>query len=362
MVGYVFAADLHLANGAWLRRPEIAGDAIRSFEQIIDYCVDHRRALVLGGDVIDVTTPPPNVVCVICRQMDRMARDNLPVYYVQGQHELNRDTPWLSVHHWPQHIHRRLIDIGGELVYGLDWQPNLRLQEELSTVPATAQTLVCHQVWSDFMGVGVTEGSLGEIPYVTKVLTGDYHRRRDLTVTGASGQSISVYSPGSTCMQEISEQPDKYFIDFVNGWPQDVRLETREFYHEQLLTELSLDAFCLQFLAAKSADVRPLLRVTYLDSLPDVQPRVKAAVGDAAHIFWNPIADQRQAVAVDFASLSSAGVFRDIPQAIAALTGDAPEISQGGQRLWQSADLPATIAELRQEFFEQYQQAGASCG
>jgi len=119
----VFTADLHLEDGAWSTRPGIYGDAYYSFNQIIDYCINHGLQLILGGDVLEKKSNSARPIAQLCNGLSRMQAANLDVHYIQGNHEYDRNAPWLSVHKWSRHIHKQTVPINGVRVYGLDWLP-----------------------------------------------------------------------------------------------------------------------------------------------------------------------------------------------------------------------------------------------
>lgn len=305
---FVFCADTHLADGAWASRPAIAGDSYYSFEQIVDYCVAHNLPLVIGGDVLDVKRNLAAPVRTLCEQMAKMQAANLPVYYTQGQHELDRNTTWMSVHPWPKHVNEQTFTIAGVRLWGIDWLPRGDVQEAFQRVPADTDILVCHQVWKNLMkNIGRPECDLADVHHVRHVLTGDFHVTTIERATNAQGMPVSLYSPGSTCMQDISEAQDKYFYvvgavadDFA---VQPVQLRTRRFRAYTLTDQNSLDEFCAGGFSADVAQLvlspplpagidKPLVRVKFDKRLPDAHLRITNAVDKAAHLFCEALVDK----------------------------------------------------------------------
>lgn len=306
---FVFCADTHLADGAWSSRPAISGDAYYSFIQIVDYCLAQKLPLVIGGDVLDVKRNLAAPVRILCEQMTKMQAANLPVYYIQGQHELDRNITWMSVHPWPSHVNEQLFEIAGVKLWGIDWLPKGDIQEAFQRVPAETDILVCHQVWKDLMkNIGRPECSLVDVHYVRHVLTGDFHVTTIERGVNAQGFPVSLYSPGSTCMQDISESQDKCFYvvskdaDFC---VRPVSIRARRFKLYTLTDQSSLDTFCTGAFSADLAQLiaatelpaeiaKPLIRVKFAKKLPDAHLRITSVVDKSAHLFCEALIDKNK--------------------------------------------------------------------
>ncbi len=312
---FVFTADLHLEDGAWSTRPGIYGDAYYSFRQIIDYCIKYRLPLILGGDVLERKSNAARPIAKLCEGLSRMESEDLEVFYIQGNHEYDRNAPWLSVHGWPVHIHKLSMpyNIRGAQVYGLDWLPRGEIQTALQEVPPSTDILITHQVWKDFMGeVGRTECSLSDVHHVTTILAGDFHVTTEVTADNAQGQKVRMYSPGSICMQDLGESSQKFFHvvgreDSGKISIQKVPLETRRFANYVVKTQEALDELCagkLAFdieIAATDAEIlpeeikKPIFRIKFDKALPDAFLRLSTAAGDDVHLFCEALADKVQA-------------------------------------------------------------------
>lgn len=312
---FVFCADLHLDDGAWTTRPAIYGDAYYSFSQIVDYCVANKLPLILGGDVLERKSNLSRPVQKLCEQLSVMQEARVPVYYIQGNHEYDRNAPWLSVHPWPVHLHKlslpfyTITDKRIE-VYGLDWLPRGEIQEAFKEVPAGTDVLITHQVWQDFMGsVGRTECALPDVHNTQLVLSGDFHVTKTVNGINADGKKIEMLSPGSTCMQDMGEAADKYF--FVVGRNdaggigyEQIKLKTRQLLKHVVDTQEQLDELCsgklieeIQFTirSGKALDLpehiqKPLVRVKFAKNIPDAYLRVVTMVGERAHLFCEALA------------------------------------------------------------------------
>lgn len=304
---FVFTADLHLEDGAWSTRPSIYGDAYCSFEQIVDYCIEHSLPLILGGDVLEKKSNLARPIAKLCAGMSRMESAGVPVYYIQGNHEYDRNAPWLSVHSWPLHLHGQTIKIGDKNVYGLDWLPKGEIQAAFREVPADTDILITHQVWKDFMGnVGRTECELVDVHYVQTVLAGDFHVTKTIEGVNAQGLPIKMLSPGSTAMQDMGEAQDKFFFAIeartgeITFTP--VPLKTRRFIGYTVRDQDTLDALCSGQLkndiaALPTADLpkdiqKPLVKIKFDKQLPDAYLRLMTAVGESAHLFCEALSER----------------------------------------------------------------------
>src|SRR5262249_6426373 len=136
------------------------------------------------------------------------------LYFVQGQHELDRTTPWLNaINTWPIHVNDSLFKIDNLLFYGIDWQPGDVIGPILDNVPANTDIVVAHQVWKDIMGnrSGDCECRFCDVSNARMLITGDFHSHVVMDATNKQGNSLKVLSPGPISMQSIDESPDKFF-------------------------------------------------------------------------------------------------------------------------------------------------------
>jgi len=360
---FVFSADLHLEDGAWSTKPGIYGDAYYSFAQIIDYCIAHRLPLILGGDVLEKKQNLARPIAKLCEGLSRMQAAQLNVYYIQGNHEYDRNAPWLSIHPWPIHLHNISADFGATSisVRGLDWLPRGEIQAAFQAVPEDTDILVTHQVWKDFMGeIGRTECELTDVHHVQTVLAGDFHVTKVAEGVNAQGKSIKMLSPGSTAMQDMGEQPAKFFfvISAHNGEIifEDKPLKTRGTLSYVVKDVELLDELCAGRLAreieklisdSKSAghhhDIhKPLVRVKFDKRLPDAFLRITTVVSDSAHLFCEALTDKmapRQ-------SQNRDSVKNDLLSALSDLIGDDNESYKLASALL-TADDPAKELEAQ---------------
>lgn len=365
---FVFAADLHLCDRLWVGRPGIFGDAYFSLEQIIDHCIAQQLPLILGGDILDKERNFARPIQVLCRQMDRMATAKLPVYFIQGQHERNYDVTWLGVHTWPVHAHKTQFEISGCKIYALDWTPRNEIQAALAAVPPDTEILICHQVWKDLMGnIGRPECAIEDVHHCIDVLTGDFHVTTIVEGKNANGARTRLVSPGSTCLRSVNEAPDKHFYEVRR--PTHQTPETREDLYNRDVFEYTvcdlktrplkayivtdqpeLDRLCcgqlLQDINAMAVGLpenigKPIVRIKYAATLQDAFLRLSTAIGEAAHLFCDPIVEKTRAAPKSVSSTT------DLVSTVIDILGDNTPHADIARALLSTED-PA--AEIERQF------------
>lgn len=233
----VLFADSHLQERSWSHRP-MQNDSYYSFEQIVTYAIKNNLPMFGAGDLIDRNLNRSGPIVFLSEQLQRLKEAGINLYFTQGQHEM-ADVPWFDLGgNNVVHLHGKYVMVDGVKIFGLDYQPAGRLQEELErTVPCNADVLIAHQVWSDFMGsVANPQGGMHDVSFVKMVFTGDFHETHVIKARNKQGHEMTVISPGSGCLQSVSEPADKYF--FVLQKDDDGALSVRKV---NLLTRPFLD-------------------------------------------------------------------------------------------------------------------------
>lgn len=303
----LFFADAHLDTGAWANRPALRDDSLMSFRYVCNYAVTNNIPHVFGaGDLIDIKKPPPEVVQFVREQLSLLEASNCHFHFIQGQHEYSPDLPWFcAIHDWPVWINERHVDIDGVVVYGMDWRTLDKVQTALDNIPPSADLLLMHQVWEEFMGEKRgCECSFAQVPTAHTVFTGDFHVNRVLeSFRGADGQELLVISPGSTNMRKIDEDPDKYFyVLYPDRWAK-IQIPTRRKLELTIAAERDLAPFADKFnkllvqanqeaaaLNLPDKLTRHLCRVKYVDDVEGAYATIKQAVeGSNVELFLKPI-------------------------------------------------------------------------
>lgn len=376
---FVFCADLHLEDGAWTTRPGIYGDSYYSFEQIVNYCIERRLPLILGGDVLERKSNLARPITKLCAELTRLQSAQVDVYYIQGNHEYDRNAPWLSVHPWPVHLHQNEVQFNGVTVRGLDWLPKGEIQRAFQAVPEKTDILVTHQVWKDFMGgVGRTECELTEVHHVQTILAGDFHVTKIAESVNAQGKPIKMLSPGSTAMQDMGETPEKFFfvigripttggIQFVP-----VKIKTRGLISYRVETQDELDDLCAGRLVREihgaisdaerdglPEEIRkPLVRIKFDKQLPDAYLRIVTCVGELAHLFCEAITEKAQRQAVSARDV----VKNDLLTAVSDLIGDTDGSYKLAEALLSAEDPAREIDVLFRKYMNEEPDATSETG
>lgn len=299
------ASDTHLRARA--------GDEEHAFVQIVDAAIASKvKYVMLAGDLLDKQSNRARVITFLYQQLDRLEEAGIEVFYTQGQHDFD-DPPWFSGHRWARHLHKQVRTFDGVGFYGLDWQPFGKLQEELAEVTDDAQFLVCHQVWSNWMGdIAAPQGSFEQIPdHVTHVHSGDLHQWKLEQRKNSGGKKMTVLSTGATTQQKIDEPTSHHYALF---WP-DGRLEKKTLNSRVMIdsTLMTQPADVDQFMAELEGELasayqkaaamelpealhRPYLRVNFGSKLSDVVRRVEKAVKDRATLYFRQsVPEEKQA-------------------------------------------------------------------
>ncbi len=263
-------------------------------QQIIDHCEAAELPLIAAGDLFNESHPDSYPVWFACQQMNRMQAKNLPVYHTQGQHERIRDVPWLSMHPWPIHVHKKSFTINKYKFYGLDYTRPESLQVELNYIPKDTDIFVAHQVWKDLMGLLTGyECQISDVPYVKMVITGDFHSHKTITGIGKSEQVVTMVSPGSTCLQSVAENPLKYFYILNDDLSlTSIKLKARQFYYWDIRNANELE----RFLDYESKTIipqedvppnisKPVVRIKFDADIPNIYDKLVNSLADRCHFF-----------------------------------------------------------------------------
>jgi len=309
------AGDLHLNLRTWNSR-SIENDSYFAWEQIVSRAIRAEvEVVILAGDILDKQINGSGPIGKLQEGIEQLGSAGIKTLFIQGQHEY-QEVPWASLSKHAIHLHRNestsldpFVGVAGYTIAGIDFQAKERLQDELSYVVETLKEdpektiLVMHQVWEEWMGErALPQGKIEDVknwlPGLGLLITGDLHESR------LHRDPLPVLSPGSTCMQSISEPEDKYiyFLHKTEGapkvskelllgrpfidWPfigtaADIEDCIREYY----TVYESSQAHAEQHSLPPEICV-PLVRFQYDHSVSGDMCRLEKLVGDSGHIFW----------------------------------------------------------------------------
>lgn len=358
----LYCSDTHLRHKR--------GDEQFAFTQIVDAAIGTRgvKRVIVAGDMLDKQSNRSRVISFVMKEVDRLEAAGIEFWYTQGQHDWD-DPPWLSGHRWARHMHRQTVEADGCCFYGLDWQPFGALQEELKEVPEGADALVCHQVWSDWMGqVTNPQGAFAEVPgHIKLLLTGDLHERRLERRKNADGVKMTVVSAGATTQQKIDEPADHFYcLVFPDGSVEHKRLKSRVMIDWSVMNRSEdVDRFAAEIepelasAAQKAAAMdlpadmcRPYLRVTYSPRLSDTVRRVERLVGDRAVLYFKELLPEEKVEAYQKARKGDKGA------AVTPLSvldqevdkDESPQVYELVSRMLQATDKELELSRWRAEF------------
>ncbi len=349
----VLTSDWHLERAAWAKHPTLTGDSYYSVRQIIQYAMDNRVSAVLAaGDLFDKPTPDSNSVGVAIEAVSRLATADIPLYFTQGQHEKVRGEPWFSVA-GANYAHKQLLDLDGVIVYGLDYTRPDILKEEIANIPESANLLMMHQVWRNFMGeLRTTDGDFEMLPPVDLILTGDFHKALIY-----NKNDIKAVSPGSICMQSIDEESSKSFFVLNDDFSiSKIPLKARKVFRYIINSEYDLQKFLdVQIKEAQEfqEDVpdyvqKNIVDVKYNMDLNNVFIRLTKHVGDRVHLFMRALHQNKEEVSIDRAERQKI-IQAGLGGSLKLLCKPDSELYKSSLRMLESND-PAH--ELQRMYFE----------
>lgn len=359
---FVVGSDNHIEYAAYASYSAMWGDSHFAFKQEVDKALELGVPLVLAGDVFDKAYPDPYSLRVTFHEITRLERAGIPLYYSQGQHELSRKAPWLSLHPHPIHLHGHAQFINPFVVAGMDWQPADLLANTLKhECFKAANILICHQVWAEFMGPQTApEGSIVELvpPNIHTVITGDFHGHKVKELPrGDSGSVVRILSPGSATLQAIGEDPNKYFfVVYDDGSLQSVGIRNRRVIYSRAFTEAQLreevERFVVAADVAKDADrtlpenlVTPMWVAQYHYEIPDAAKILKAAAAGKAHLFLRPFGKEQEQEPERTTSHAVSG----LGEALATLVDRSTPEYNTALRLLSAQDVKAELALIVEE-------------
>jgi hypothetical protein len=364
----LFFADSHLDHHNWSNRPTLCGDSVHSFSFLADKACELEVPMIGAGDLIDVRRPEPYVIGKLRDSLDNLQSCGIPFYYIQGQHELDRDNPWLqAVHPHTTHINKSTIELRGVKIYGLDWTAVDNLSAEIKAIPSDTDVFVCHQVWHEFMGDMAYEGHLADAD-VEHIFTGDFHENSEIFAdpySSGDSKSAFVISPGSTNMRKITEPAKKYYyVLYDNMFWESYLIPTRYVLRYEVYTALDLENVAADIEVQLSTVVRkhnednnlppnlckPIVHVKYSDDVVDTWSCLNSVCDGVAHIFYKVITAQVEEAMSEAQREVQALVSAGPTECLKVLLDEESELYKFGLALLQSenpADLLLDVREAR---------------
>jgi len=206
--GSATTADLHIRDYIWSSRPRLSKDAIIAMQYVFNYCIENDLSLKIAGDAFHTLAVLPEHVGALFTEIDKMREAGLPVYYIQGNHDLNAQ-PWMSLHPWPTDLDLQLreVDEANEVVYGLQSRGEDELKQALQNVPERANTLLMHQAEVRAMPFNPNFDLNDVPPHIRLVLIGDIHAAQMYR-----NENTMLCYPGSPSVTDIGQTAQRSFV------------------------------------------------------------------------------------------------------------------------------------------------------
>ncbi|MEM4601415.1 MAG: metallophosphoesterase [Desulfurococcaceae archaeon] len=228
--------DAHIRENAkiWVSDGRIYGDVLFAIRQIVEYIRKFKiRSLILAGDTFDCQKLASSQVEIFKELVSDEIRR---VYYIQGQHDQS-EPPWFELFRDCRceflHLHRRVFDIDGIKVTGLDWLPS-HYKAALHDLPP-ADIAILHYPWKEL--IYNSEVSFFDIPKRYRlVLSGDIHTPQRYSLKGMLISLLGSVYP--TEIREFGIPKYVYLID-ESLKLRPLPLKTRQFFKCEYLDSLS---------------------------------------------------------------------------------------------------------------------------
>lgn len=320
-------SDLHLSPRIWKHRP-IEGDSFYSWKQIQDIAISESvDCTILAGDLLDQRKNNSESIFHLLNGLETITDKNIPIIFCQGQHGM-QEVPWPKASrndlvHWvedyPTTTHSLPLD---EIllpnqeeitVQGFDFKDKETFKSCLEAAnEQCTDILICHQVWEDFMGTECNpQAKFADVKCASILITGDYHEAICQDYDG-----LTVISPGSTHLRSISEPVDKsvYLLEVQADEKSNhfdfscraIPLKTRRRFEIDATNKdihqikSSIEGWlgiCRDYAAEEGLPEllkKPLMRLIYEKSNPDVAAAVQDKFGEDCHLFYKVINDKSE--------------------------------------------------------------------
>ena len=174
-----WAGDLHLGKNIRKSCSLTKDDCFDALKYMSKHIIenkpkDEENAVIFAGDVFEHKKVDGLVLDNFIAFIDALFVEGVSVYTIQGNHELGDKN--IAVTQGAYDLNKKLIDINGTKIYGLDYLSREELQKEVKNVPP-CDVLVLHTAFSHMIGFeGVADISISDIPdQIKNVFVGDIH-------------------------------------------------------------------------------------------------------------------------------------------------------------------------------------------
>ncbi|MFA5571477.1 MAG: metallophosphoesterase family protein [Candidatus Bathyarchaeia archaeon] len=309
----ILTSDWHLRIGGnvWKNHPDLQGDVEFGIAQVQEYVKQYDPpTILLAGDILDIPKLDSQLVVLLNEFFDEYC-DYRFILFIEGQHDMAKPTFIDAFCTRAIHVHDRIVNDNGIRIYGLNYcRP--KYIEEAMAASKDADVLLTHQPWIDTMG------EFGTVELPTKyplVCSGDFHKN----FVYKKGQT-TLLSPGSLCMQRISEHPTHgVWLIYTDLTYEMLPLMSRRYYEYYIKTEEQLDTFLCDWggLDARvpqegvpDAVAKNMVRIVYNPLINDITAKLTDVINNEVYLFLTAghielAADTKQAVMLRHAGTNS---------------------------------------------------------
>jgi len=244
-------------------------DALEELGRMVIADPAEEKAVILAGDICHYDKIGGLALDHIAKFIDDLYTAGVIVYFIQGNHDWNEKAILDS--QGAEHIHKKVIDIGGYSVYGLDGGTVEDIREALSDIEEKGDKidlLVLHQPFKHLLNIeGAYDLSVMDIPENVKItVSGDIHHinKKDL------GNDRVFLSSGSLhpCKVDEDYEHGAWVINTETDEISFSTIRTRRVERVEIASEDDLSEV-VPLLKELQQDTykTPVVEIKYLDSL-----------------------------------------------------------------------------------------------
>jgi len=299
-----FMADIHLTKYNWTHRKDIEGDSYRALQEACSVIIEDTAAdksVIIAGDIFDTKRVDGESLLCFFTNMKRLWDLKIPVYYIQGNHDLNT-TPIPDIiqefiaDDLLIHIHDKEVTIDGFTIRGLDYMPRADLLEAIEVVPA-CDYLVLHCAFEHLLGFeGAYQLTLDDLPsHVQNVLVGDIHIP-DVTKTR---KGVCV-SPGPLHACQVSQDQTKCIVKISEDKPEFVPLPNQRCIFRYVVKDIAqcseVESEIAEILTRGYITIKPIIDIKYAIDLSEEMTTLIAKYANDCLFFIKGSAQKELAV------------------------------------------------------------------
>ncbi len=288
----ILTSDWHLRLGGrvWSTHPHLHGDVKYGLQQVQEYIQKYDPPVIfLAGDIIHEPRMDSGIVSLLNDFLDCCCGSN-SIYFVQGQHDLSEPTVLGTFCRYAEHLENKVITNNDITVAGLDYRRPKHVNQALDDLPE-ADVLLTHQSWVETMG----EYGTAKLPDKYKVVcSGDFHAHFMY-----DGKNTVLLSPGTLCMQRISEPPEhSIWLIYDDLSYKTLSLKSRHYFEYEIQTAEDLQTFLDDWVMLPASQPQPdvpddiaknIVRINYNPAIDDIVLKLNTVINNEAHVFLKPV-------------------------------------------------------------------------